>query len=280
MKTLLKIVLGLVVVVGAGIGLVFWLTADLPRAADAFLTRIAANDYDGALALTTPDFRASTDRAALEAFARSNGLDSYKSATWTSRQIENSSGQLEGTLTLASGEVPISISLVKDDGGWKIQKLNKAAAGLSPAPAPATPAPEAKPEPASEAPAAEESAAGDMPDEAAQQQLVADTLHAFAASINGDDFGILHQTAAQPFQDQISVDTLRTQFEGFVEEKVDLSVLDTLTPAIDSSSAIDANGILHLTGSYPTKPSRVNFDLQYMQEDGEWKLVSINVQVG
>lgn len=117
MKTFMKILLGLAVA-GAGVlGLVFWMTADLPKAADGFFTRIAAKDYDGALALTTPDFRASTDRAGLEAFARSNGLEGYKSASWSSRSINNNTGTLEGTLTVAGGVVPVTVTLVKGDSG-------------------------------------------------------------------------------------------------------------------------------------------------------------------
>jgi hypothetical protein len=116
MKTFLKVMLGLAFLGASFVALIFWMTAGLPRAADQFFTLIAANDYDAALAMTTPDFRASTDRAALEAFARSNGLDGYKSASWSSRSTDNNAGQLEGNLVVADGVIPVSVNLVKHEG--------------------------------------------------------------------------------------------------------------------------------------------------------------------
>jgi hypothetical protein len=270
MKTLLKVLLGLAVFGAIVVALVFWMTSGLPRAADKFFTHIAANEYDAALAMTTPDFRASTDKAALEAFARSNGLDGYKSASWSSRSMDNSVGELEGTLTVAGGSIPIKVTLVKDDGEWHIQNVRKADAGMDvdSGSAPSAPATEVDTTAPAAAPSAEE-----------QQQLVAGTLSAFAESVNADDFSMLHGTGSTRFREQVSVDKLHETFAGFVEQKIDLSVLDTLTPGIDASSGIQPDGNLHLTGSYDTKPSGVHFDLLYELEDGQWSLININVKV-
>ncbi len=264
MKTLLKVLLGLALA-GAGIvAFVFWLTADLPRAADQFLGRIAAGDYDGALALTTPDFRANTDRAGLEAFARGNGLDGYRSASWSSRSIDNNVGKLEGTLTLASGAIPVTMTLVKGDAGWQVQNLSKAAAGAR----------------IDEGRAAEADAppAVKAPDADTQRELIAGTLQALADSINGQDFSILHSHAASRFQAAASPERLAEVFDEFVQQEVDLSVLQSLQPEIEKS-AVGADAILHLGGYYDTQPSRTHFDLQYEREGDAWKLIEIDVQV-
>ena len=264
MKTFLKVLLGLALA-GAGIvAFVFWLTADLPRAADQFLGRIAAGDYDGALALTTPDFRANTDRAALEAFARDNGLNGYRSASWSSRSIDNNVGKLEGTLTLANGAIPVSIQLIKSDAGWQVQNLSKAAAGAR----------------IDEGRAAEAAAppAVTAPDAGTQRELIAGTLQALADSINGQDFSILHSHAASRFQSAASPERLAEVFDEFVQQEVDLSVLQSLQPEIEKS-AVGADAILHLGGYYDTQPSRTHFDLQYEREGDAWKLIEIDVQV-
>lgn len=130
MKTILKILAGFVVLIAAIFGFVFWATAGLPDTANSFFTRIAADDYAGAIALTTPDFRASTDRAALERFARENGFDKYQSADWSSRSFNNNLGSLEGSLrTNDGGVIPVTLQLVKADDGWRIQNVLKAQAG-------------------------------------------------------------------------------------------------------------------------------------------------------
>ncbi len=264
MKTFLKIMLGLAVLVAGFVGLIFWMTAGLQRAADQFFKHIAANDYDAALAMTTPDFRANTDRAALEAFARSNGLDGYKSASWTSRSTDNNAGLLKGTLIVADGAVPVSVNLVKHEGEWKIQNVHKADAGVS---TDSDTAPATK---VSTAPA---------PDADEQQQLVAATFRAFAESINADDFGTLHGIGSSRFKEQVGVDKLRESFSGFVEQKVDLSILESMTPMLDASSGVGADGTLRLLGNYDTSPSRTAFDLLYEREDEQWRLININVQV-
>jgi hypothetical protein len=264
MKTFLKVMLGLAVLGVGFIALIFWVTASLPRAADQFFKHIAANDYDAAMAMTTPDFRASTDRAALEAFVRSNGLDGYKSASWTSRSMDNNAGMLEGSLIVTDGAIPIAVNLVKHEGEWKIQNVRKADAGVSTdsGPAPASPV--------STVPA---------PDAGEQQQLVADTLSAFAESINTGDFGPLHEIGSSRFKDQVGVEKLRESFSGFVEQKVDLSILESMTPMLDASSGVGPDGTLRLIGNYETSPSRTAFDLLYEREDAQWRLININVEV-
>ena len=42
---------------------------------------------------------------------------------------------------------------------------------------------------------------------------------------------------------------------------------------------IDDNGRLMLKGYFDTTPSRVNYDLDFVMSDGEWKLIRINVDV-
>jgi hypothetical protein len=264
MKTFLKIMLGLAVLAAGFVALIFWMTAGLPRAADQFFKHIAANDYDAALAMTTPDFRASTDRAALEAFARANGLDGYKSASWSSRSTDNNVGLLKGSVIVADGAIPISVNLVKHEGEWKIQNVHKADAGVS--------------TDSSSAPITAV-ASVPTPDAGEQQQLVADTLSAFADSINADDFGILHEIGASRFKEQVSVEKLRESFSGFVEQKVDLSVLESMTPMLDASSGVGPDGTLRLLGNYETSPSRTTFDLRYEREDAQWRLININVEV-
>lgn len=261
MKTFLKVLFGLALAGAGMVAFVFWLTADLPKAADQFLGRIAKGDYEGALALTTPDFRVSTDRDALEQFARSNALDGYRSASWSARSIENNVGKLEGTLTLATGEIPVTMQLVKGEDGWQVQNLSKAAAGALTQ---------------SEAPPARAVVAA--PDNATQHALISGTLQALADSINGQDFGILHSHASRRFQAVADPARLAEVFHEFVEQEVDFSVLQSLQPEIERSS-VSSDAILFLGGYYDTQPSRTRFELQYEREGEDWKLIEIDVQV-
>lgn len=271
MKTLLKVLLGLALGGAAIVAVVFWATAGLPEAADSFFKKVAAKDYPGALALTTADFKASTSADALAAFASSNGLDGYASASWSSRSIDGSTGALEGSLKLADGGVvPVSVTLVKSDGQWLIQNVEKSATGLS------TSSTDTR---AEAAPKADDPATPALPTTDEQLALVKDTLSAFAQSVNADDFSILHATLATPFQQQVSAEQLGESFAEFVEEQVDLSLLDSLTPELAPQSGLDEDGALRLEGSFPTEPSKVGFKLRYVSEADQWRLLQINVKV-
>ncbi len=50
-------------------------------------------------------------------------------------------------------------------------------------------------------------------------------------------------------------------------------------PSFDEPPAINADGFLVAKGSYATAPSKVFFELKYVDEDGAWKLIGINVNV-
>lgn len=271
MKTLMKVLLGLALGGAAIVAVVFWATAGLPEAADGFFKKLAAKDYPGALALTTADFKASTSADALAEFARSNGLDGYSSASWSSRSIDGSTGKLEGSLAITGGGVvPVSVTLVKSDGQWLVQNVEKATAGLSTSSTDTRPA---------AAPKADVATTPVLPSADEQRALVKETLSAFAQSVNADDFSILHATLATPFQEQVSVEQLRESFAEFVDEEIDLSVLDPLTPELDAQSGFDEDGALLLVGSYPTEPSEVGFTLRYVNEADQWRLLKINVKV-
>ncbi len=132
LKKVMMVLIGFVVLIGGCVGAVFWATADLPKAADAFFSAIAREDYAAAMALTSSDFKASTTQEELQTFAEDNGLVGYREASWSSRAIENSSGSLEGTLAMADGgSLPITVQLVKSGRGWQIQNIKKSEAGLS-----------------------------------------------------------------------------------------------------------------------------------------------------
>ena len=46
-------------------------------------------------------------------------------------------------------------------------------------------------------------------------------------------------------------------------------------PSIQQVAGMDA---LVLSGYYPTKPERANFELKYVPEDGNWKLIGIHIK--
>ena len=162
-------------VVGFGglFALVWQLTSVLADTANGFFLALRDGDQAKARTYLAQDFRASTSDEQLQRFVERSALADYESATWTSRSIENSTGKLEGTIeTRSGGSIPMSISLVRENGEWKILAVRKPDAGiLSDDPRP-------------------------QPNRADQARLANETTQSFADAVASQDFTQFHESAA------------------------------------------------------------------------------------
>jgi hypothetical protein len=43
---------------------------------------------------------------------------------------------------------------------------------------------------------------------------------------------------------------------------------------------IEANGLMHVAGFFPSVPTQVNFDLSFAPVNGQWRLFGISVSIG
>lgn len=111
------------------------------------------------------------------------------------------------------------------------------------------------------------------------QSLVKSTLLDFNSAVQSESFESFHSSASNQFQRQYTPEYLMQAFGKFVEKQTDFSKIAALQADLNSSFEIE-NGkkILAVSGSYPTKPATL-FDIKYVEEDLEWKVVYINVGI-
>ncbi|PIE90550.1 MAG: hypothetical protein CR997_05530 [Acidobacteria bacterium] len=117
-----------------------------------------------------------------------------------------------------------------------------------------------------------------IPPHSKQDELIKDTMRDFAKAINTGDFKQFHSKLAKPFREMYKPDFLKDIFSNFIEQKMDLTVLGTLSPLLNEEPTLDKDGVLTLVGHYNTSPSIVFFELKYY-EYPEWKLLSIEVKI-
>lgn len=55
-------------------------------------------------------------------------------------------------------------------------------------------------------------------------------------------------------------------FQSFIDQGIDLSAIKAIEPTFASPPKLDGNHALVLEGSYPTTPSKVSFQLKYLDE--------------
>lgn len=257
MKKLLKIVIGIVLVFVLAIVTVFYFTAGMADAANAFFTAIKKQDIAVARSYLSEDFKASTDEAALKDFLTKGALLNFKETTWSKRQISGGRGELNGeVITETGGVVPLKLLFVKENDAWKIYGIQKPTAGLQ-----------------------VEESSPTIPSKKDQTALVKRSMHDFALSVNSKSMDHFHSTASKLWQRQFTPQKLSESFGAIYEADVDLTVLDGFEPSIEPVSELGKNGELILQGFFPTRPDKVYFKQQFIYEGIGWKLVGFKINI-
>jgi len=99
------------------------------------------------------------------------------------------------------------------------------------------------------------------------------------ANLTGD-YRVFHARLSEPFRKQYPPDRLKATFKEFNEKNVDIDIVTAMTPTYDQPTYVDADGKLVVRGFFPTEPSRVSFEMDFVSGEGEWRLIRINVKVG
>jgi hypothetical protein len=119
-----------------------------------------------------------------------------------------------------------------------------------------------------------------LPSEEEASVMVRDSLLAFNNAIQKKNFTDFHKKQiAAIWRRQTTPAALLETFDSFVKAEANIAPIANMEPVFDKPPAINEDGVLSLVGHYPTKPSRVTFELGYLFEDPDWGLVQINVNV-
>ena len=119
-----------------------------------------------------------------------------------------------------------------------------------------------------------------LPAQAAIEQMVADALLSFNRAVQIRDFTSFYETLSEGWKKQTSPQQLQKTFQVFLDRKIDIEGIKNVKPLLGSPPALKDNGLLVIAGHYPTRPSRVGFELEYATDSDGWKLMGITVNVG
>jgi len=98
------------------------------------------------------------------------------------------------------------------------------------------------------------------------------------ANLTGD-YRVFHARLSGPFRQQFTPERLKQSFREFNEKNVDIDIVCALQPVWEQPPFVDPQGKLILRGMFPTEPTRVSFEMDFVAWDGDWKLIRINVRV-
>jgi hypothetical protein len=110
--------------------------------------------------------------------------------------------------------------------------------------------------------------------------LVRSALLALDQANKTGNYTVLRDIGAPGFQATNSAARLAEIFAKIRNDKVDLSGVAAIDPQLSLLPQIEANGMMHMAGFFPSVPSQVNFELMYAPVEGQWRLFGISVSIG
>jgi hypothetical protein len=107
--------------------------------------------------------------------------------------------------------------------------------------------------------------------------LIRSTLLALNDANRTGNYTVLRDLASPDFQARNSAADLSENFSDLRRRHFDLFSVALAAPQLSAAPALDNNGMLRLTGIFPTRPSQINFDLLFQNTGGQWRLFGISV---
>ena len=109
--------------------------------------------------------------------------------------------------------------------------------------------------------------------------LIRSTLLALDQANKTGNYTVLRDLGAPAFQTNTAA-RLGEIFAKQRSDNLDLSGVAAIDPQLSLLPQIEANGLMHMAGLFPSIPQQVNFELAFAPVNGQWRLFGISVTVG
>jgi hypothetical protein len=109
--------------------------------------------------------------------------------------------------------------------------------------------------------------------------LIRSTLLALDQANKTGNYTVLRDLGAPAFQTNTAA-RLAEIFAAQRKDNIDLSGVLVLEPQLSLLPQIEANGLMHLAGFFPSVPTQVNFEMAFAPVDRQWRLFGVSVSFG
>jgi len=110
--------------------------------------------------------------------------------------------------------------------------------------------------------------------------LTKSTLIALDQANKTGNYSVLRDLAAPSFAAANNPARLAEIFASLRRDRVDLSGVLVLDPQLTIMPEINADGMLHFAGFFPSAPNQINFEFLFAPVDGQWRLFGVSTNVG
>ena len=109
--------------------------------------------------------------------------------------------------------------------------------------------------------------------------LIRSTLLALDHANKTGNYTVLRDLGSPAFQTN-SAARLAEIFVSQRKDNIDLSGVAVLEPQLSLLPQIEANGMMHMAGFFPSVPTQVNFEMAFAPVDRQWRLFGVSVSLG
>jgi hypothetical protein len=109
--------------------------------------------------------------------------------------------------------------------------------------------------------------------------LIRSSLLALDQANKTGNYTVLRDIGAPGFQNNTAA-KLGEIFAKLRNDKLDLSGVAVIDPQLSLLPQIEATGLMHMAGFFPSVPAQVNFELMFAPVNGQWRLFGISVSIG
>jgi hypothetical protein len=107
--------------------------------------------------------------------------------------------------------------------------------------------------------------------------LIRSTLQTLNDANLSGNYTVMRDLAAPDFQARNTAADLVYSFADLRKRNFDLYGAALLPPQLTAVPAVNQNGILRLSGYFPTRPLQINFDLFFQTVANRWRLYGISI---
>jgi hypothetical protein len=244
---------------------------DPRQATKEFFDLLASGKTQEAYEASAFAFRAQQSLKAFEITVKEQGLAGFATAVWESPVLEGRSAKMRGEVMAPTGEKgALVVTLTDEDGRWRVFAIRTPrsretglAANLFGSVGRTTAFIEAIDRP--------------IPEEKTVRALTTETLLFFNDAVQARSFEEFYNKVSKTWQKQLTIGQLNRAFQPFIDNGVSLAGIKDIEPVFDGPAHVSSEGLLVISGMYPTAPYRVIFSLRFIYELPTWKLFGIDV---
>lgn len=241
--------------------------------ATRFFTLIAEGKAREAYESTALAFQAHQSFELFEANARDVGFPKMTSVNWSERTGDEQEVKLRGEVLLKEGaSVPVVVTLLRESSEWKLHTLKTSHSENARVL-------ENRFEVVGKSSDFASLSTRKPPPEKKIRTMLERSLLSFNDAIQRNDFADFYDSVSMAWQAQLTLKRLRDAFQPFVEMGINMAGIEGMEAVFEPAPAVNSDGLLVVSGYYPTTPYRLRFDLRYIYELPNWKLFAINVSV-